>query len=142
MLAHNVHPVAAPHQGVQGKCPLAAALTVKSVNKIIYQDIMTGLADATMTCLCPAMNSGLAPPLCPPGSATSPHWHRCGAHRVSPRRNPAATLTASLSNPNPQAVNGRDGLQKVSCVWCHQCSKSGLAKKVMASIPHNRLVII
>src|SRR6218665_382567 len=29
-----------------------------------------------------------------PWSTTSPHWHRCGAKRVSPRRYPAATLTA------------------------------------------------
>src|SRR6218665_3522109 len=52
---------------------------------------------------------------CPPWSATSPHWHRCGAQRVNPRRNPAATPTASLSSPNPQTVNGMVCNQTPAC---------------------------
>src|SRR6218665_3861178 len=57
----------------QGICPsrnssaLAAALALKGGNnKIIYQDILTALTDATSDlskCLCPAMDNGLAPPL-------------------------------------------------------------------------------
>src|SRR6218665_268498 len=51
----------------QGKCPgrNTSALAVKSGNnKIIYQDILNAITDLRlMTCLCPAMSSGLAPPL-------------------------------------------------------------------------------
>jgi len=77
--AHDVAPsrmsrsVAAPHQGVpacQGKCSgrnafaLAVALAVKSSNDKLYIKIFwLPLLLRLMTCLCPAMSSGLAPPL-------------------------------------------------------------------------------
>jgi len=42
-----------------------------------------------------------------------------------------------------QSASGQlDGLQPDSCVWCHQRLKSGLAKRVTASISHNRLVMV
>ena len=69
--------------------------------------------------------------------------HRYRAQRVSSRRYPAATLTASLSNPNPQAVNGMVYNQSPACgAIRHQRSKYGFAKRVTASIPHNRLVMV
>ena len=61
-------------------------------------------------------------PCAPLASTCLPQGHWCGSQRLMPRREPTATMTASLSTLNPHVVSGRAWSQSPLC--CAAAAKS------------------